>query len=247
MNTEEKTASNGGLMKALFNVGAHLGYSKARRHASMQPFIFGSKGKTDIIDLEATQKLLEEAVTFVKAQGAHQKVVLFVGGKPEIRDIVRESAETLGLPFVAGRWLGGTLTNFSEIKKRINRLALLTEEKESGESAKKYTKKERVMIDREIARLEENFVGLSGVEKLPDALVVVDTKSEEIAVREAKLLKIPVVGIMNSDCDRKQVSHPVIGNDATRDSVRFFLEKIVEAYREGSKGSVEQTPDAVTS
>lgn len=237
MTAEEKTNLGGGLITALFNVGAHLGYSKARRHASMKSFIFGSKGKTDIIDLTKVEGVMKETLAFVRAQGAAGKKVLFVGGKPEIRDLVRASAEELDMPYVAGRWLGGTLTNFTEIKKRINRLVELTGDREAGTLAKKYTKRERVLIDREIAKLEENFNGLLGLERVPDALVVVDTKAESIAVNEAKHVNIPVVGIMNSDCDRAQVSHPLIGNDASRESVQFFLRQVVDAYREGTKGA----------
>lgn len=237
MNTEEKSASQGGLVKALFNVGAHLGYSKGRRHASMKSFIFGSKGRTDIIDLTKTEKVLQETLEFVQTQGAQNKKLLFVGGKPEIRDLVRRVAEELDMPYVAGRWLGGTLTNYAEMKKRIARLAELTGEREAGTLAQKYTKKERILIDREIADLEEKFSGISSMERLPDVVVVIDTRAEDIAVREANTLNIPVVGIMNSDCDRLVVSHPIIGNDAARESVEFFLTQIVEAYRTGTQGA----------
>lgn len=228
------------LIEALFNVGSHIGYSRARRHASMKDMIFGSKGKTDIIDLTKSSERLEETLAFVRSLGASGKVMFFVGGKPEIQGSVRASAETLSMPFVAGRWIGGTLTNFPEIKKRIQRLSNLTQDRDAGTLAKKYTKKERVLIGREITKLEENFGGLSGVENLPHALVVVDTRAESIAVKEAKDLGIPVIGIMNSDCDLSQVSHPIIGNDASRNSVQFFLHEVVGAYREGMKGAVEK-------
>lgn len=238
MNMDEKSAQKGGLITALFNVGAHLGYSKGRRHASMKSLIFGSKGKTDIIDLTKTEKILEETLAFVRAQGAHSKTLLFVGGKPEVQSLVRGAAEELDMPFVAGRWLGGTLTNFSEIKKRLKRLAELTSDRDAGVLVQKYTKKERVLIDREIADLEEKFGGIAELERVPDVLVAVDTRAEAIAVREAVAVGIPVVGIMNSDCDRSVVSHPIVGNDAARESVQFFLQQVVDAYREGTKGTV---------
>lgn len=228
-----------GLIRALFNVGAHIGYSRARRHASMKDAIFGSKGKTDIIDLKQSAVLLEDALAYVRSLGASGKTILLVGGKPEIRDVVRESATAISMPFVAGRWLGGTLTNFSEIKKRINRLAELSTDRDSGVLAQKYTKKERLLISREIEKLELNFGGLSGVERVPDAVLAVDTRAEHTAVREAYTLGIPVIGIMNSDCDRTLIAHPIIGNDASRASVRFFLDQIVTAYRDGTRGSVE--------
>lgn len=227
-----------GLVEALFNVGAHFGYSRARRHASMRDLVFGSKGKTDILDLAQTSAIMEETLAAVRALGANGKTLLFVGGKPEVRDLVRSTAEELAMPYVAGRWLGGTLTNFSEIKKRIDRLAELTNDRDMGVLEKKYTKKERVLISREIERLEERIGGLAGMERVPDALVVVDTRAEAIAVREANTVRIPVIGVMNSDCDLKMVSHPLIGNDASRESVSFFLTHVADAYRAGQSGAV---------
>lgn len=226
------------LVEALFKVGAHFGFSRSRRHATMKPLIYGSKNRTDIIDLTKTAPMFETALAFVRSLGAGGKVVLFVGGKPEMRAFVKDAAGSLKMPYAAGRWLGGTITNFEEIKKRVKRMQELTGDRETGTLAKKYTKKERVMIDREIARLEENFLGITSMEKLPDALVVVDTRHESIAVSEAVALGIPVVGIMNSDCDLSQIAYPVVGNDASQDAVKFFLDAIVEAYQEGTKGNV---------
>lgn len=227
----------GGLVEALFKVGAHLGYSRSRRHASMKGFIFGSKGRNDILDLTATARILEETLTYVRALGAHGKILLVVGGKPEVQDLAREAAQRIGMPYVAGRWIGGTLSNFSEIKKRIDRMHTLIADRDSGSLTKKYTKKERLMIDREIERLEGNFGGIASLSRIPDALLVIDIRAEAIAVKEAKRVGIPVVGILNSDCDLSLVAHPVIGNDASRASVGLFLDMIVEAYREGQKGA----------
>lgn len=226
------------LVDALFKVGAHFGFSRSRRHASMKSLVYGSKNRTDILDLTQTSELLEKALIFTQGLGAHSKTVLFVGGKPETKGLIKETADSLKMPYVAGRWLGGTLTNFTEIKKRIRRMQELTGDRETGVSAKKYTKKERVLIDREIVRLETNFLGLSTMERLPDALVVLDTRHEETAISEARALRIPVIGIMNSDCDFSAVSYPIVGNDASKESVAFFLTKIADAYREGLKGIV---------
>ena len=226
------------LVQALFKAGAHFGFSRSRRHATMKPLVFGSKNRTDILDLSKTAPLLERALGFMRASGAQGKKVLCVGGKPEMTELIIAAAEAISMPYVAGRWLGGTLTNFTEIKKRIKRMLELTTDREAGTLAKKYTKKERVLIDREIGRLENNFLGLVSLEKLPDALLVVDTRHESIAVHEAAALGIPVIGIMNSDCDLSAVTHPIVGNDASRESVKFFLDKIVEAYKEGAKGNV---------
>ncbi|TAK58334.1 30S ribosomal protein S2 [Patescibacteria group bacterium] len=232
------------LVEALFKVGAHFGFSRSRRHATMKSLVYGSKNKTDILDLTKTAPILETALTFVRGLGAHGKTVLFVGGKPEMKQLVKETAEALGMPYVAGRWLGGTLTNFNEIKRRIKHMQELIAERDTGASAKKYTKKERVLFDREINRLEENFLGLNSMERLPDALVIVDTRAESIAVSEAATLGIPVVGIMNSDCDFSAVQYPIVGNDASKEAVSFFLAQIVEGYREGTKGRVLPTEEA---
>ena len=222
-----------GLIEALFKVGAHFGYARSRRHATMKNLVFGTKNQTDILDLTKTGAMLESALEYVKTLGAQGRTLLFVSGKPEMAQLIRETAASVNMPFVAGRWLGGTLSNFVEIKKRMNRMKELIEERESGTSAKKYTKKERLMIDREIARLEENFSGLVSMEKLPDAIVVVDTRREDNAVKEARGVMVPVIGIMNSDCDLSLVSHPIVGNDASRESVQYFLKEITTAYESG--------------
>ena len=226
------------LMDALFKVGAHFGFSRSRRHATMKPLVYGSKNRTDILDLTKTVPLFETALAFVRASAAHGKTFLFVGGKPEMKALLKDAAEEAKMPYVAGRWLGGTLTNFSEIRRRVKRMVELSTDRDAGTLAKKYTKRERLMIDREIARLEEKFIGLTTMEKLPDVLVVVDTRAEAIAVAEANTLGIPVVGIMNSDCDFSQVAYPVVGNDASQESVKLFLAEIVAAYRDGVAGRV---------
>lgn len=232
-------SDNSGLIDALFKVGAHFGYSRARRHATMRDLIFGTKNKTDILDLTRTAPLFEAALAFVRVLGSQKKTIMFVSGKPEMATIIREIAATSGMPYVAGRWLGGTLSNFTEIKKRLNRMQELIDERESGVSQKKYTKKERLMIDREIARLETNFAGLVGMDRIPDALVIVDTRREDNAVREAVGLSVPVIGLVNSDCDLSLVSHPIVGNDASRESVQYFLTEIVNAYKAG----IAETPE----
>lgn len=227
-----------GLVEALFKVGAHFGYARSRRHATMKGLIFGTKNQTDILDLTKTSAMLGSVLEYVKTLGAQGRTLLFVSGKPEMAQLIRETAASINMPFVAGRWLGGTLSNFTEIKKRMNRMKELIDERESGTSVKKYTKKERLMISREIARLEENFSGLVSLERVPDALVVVDTKREDNAVKEARGLGIPVIGVMNSDCDLSLVSHPVVGNDASRESVEYFLKEVTAAYEAGrAKGA----------
>lgn len=226
------------MVEALFKVGAHFGYSRSRRHATMKGLVYSSKNRTDILDLTKTAPILEKTLAFVRALGAQGRVILFVSGKPEMEGLVKDAAGSVQMPYVAGRWLGGTLTNFEEIRGRIKRMQELSGDRDSGALLKKYTKKERLLIDREIEELENNFGGIASLEKLPAALIVVDTRRESIAIKEAKLTDVPVVGIMNSDCDLSEVEYPIVGNDANRESVRFFLDKVVEAYKEGTSGKV---------
>lgn len=218
--------------------GAHFGYTKTRRHPSMKPFVLGTKNRVDILNLEKINDLSVKACEFVKSLAAAGRVMVFVGSKPEARDIVKSAAEELGQPYVVERWIGGTLTNFPEIKKRIDKLATLLENREKG-ATQVYTKKERLLIDREIARLEKYFAGLASLKNLPAAVFVVDSKKESIAVAEARKMNIPVISISNSDCDLKRVTYPIVGNDASVSSIKFFLGEIAEAYKEGSKAKVE--------
>jgi len=227
------------LIERMFSVGAHYGYSKSRRHPSVKPLIFGAKNRVEIFDLEKTSQMLREALAFAEKLGSEGKSILFVGGKHEAQKTVREAGEKLSMPFVAGRWIGGTLTNISEIKKRLVRLEKLTSDRDTGELAKKYTKKERVLIDREIAKLEENFRGLMPTkEHVPDAMFIVDTKFEKAALVEAQKKGIPVIGLLNSDCDVSKVTHPIVANDATFDSIAFFVNEIIVAFQKGIKNKV---------
>lgn len=221
-------------IQTLFSAGTHFGYARTRRHPTAAPYLFGTKDHTDIFDLEETVKRLDTAVAFVSALAAGGKQVLFVGGKHEVISIVRNSAERAGQPFVAGRWIGGTLTNFKGIRKRIERLLKLTDEREKGE-LEKYTKKERLLIDREIIELTARFGGLVSMADLPSALFVVDTRHEDTAVKEATQLGIPVIGLASSDCDFSLIQYPIPGNDTSVRSVRHVVEAIADAYAEGKR------------
>lgn len=219
-------------IKTLFEAGAHFGFPRARRHPTAAPYIFGTKDRTDIFDLEETGKRLEAARTFVSALAMSGKQLLVVGGKNEALSIVKEVAERIGAPYVAGRWIGGTLTNFKNIRKRIDRLQKLIAERESGELGK-YTKKERLLIDREIEELLGRFGGLVSMTELPGALFVIDSRHEDTAVKEANQLGIPVVGLSSSDCDFALVQYPVPANDTSIRSIRLIVDAIAEASATG--------------
>jgi len=218
----------------LFKVGAHFGLIRSRRHPSAKPFIFGVKNKIEIFDLEKTTESLEKAKEFLKGIVAGGGQVLFVGGKNEALSAIEDGANKAGMPYVAGRWLGGTLTNFPEIKKRISKLEDLTSQKEKGELGK-YTKKERLLIDREIINLQRDFSGITIMRSLPKALFIIDSKRENIAVKEADKLKIPVVSLSSSDCNLREVAYPIPGNDASKASIQFFVNEIVSAIEDGKK------------
>jgi len=223
---------NTALAKELFTVGAHFGYSKTRRHPSMQKYLFAKKNKVDIIDIEQTTTLLEEAAAYMKSLGAKNKVIVFVGAKPEAKVAVQNQAESLGMPYVITRWVGGILTNFGEIKKRLNRLEELRTARANGDLQKKYTKKEQLLIVREIEKMETLFSGLVSLKGLPDALFIVDPKKEVNAVLEAKRLGIPVIAIANTDCDISNIDHPIVANDSSRASIEFIVKHLTDAYKQ---------------
>ena len=220
------------IIDALFAVGAHFGYRRSRRHPSAAPVIFGAKGTVEIFDLEKTRSALAAAEDFVSVLAKAGKAILFVGGKKEAAEAIVVGATTLGMPYVASRWIGGTMTNFGQIRGRVDRMLDLISKREKGELAK-YTKKERLLIDRDITRSEELFGGIVPLAALPAALFVVDPRAEETAIREARKQKIPVVALANSDCDMSAITYPIPGNDASRASIKFFVERIVTAYESG--------------
>lgn len=227
--TTDKTT----LIDRLFKAGSHFGFKKRRRHPTVSKYLFTTKDGNDIFDLEKTTALLETAKETLKQAGLLGKTVLFVGTKDEAAKIVKTAAEKIEVPYVTNRWIGGMLTNFSEMKKRIARMESLIHEKESGELERKYTKKERVIIGREIDKLTSNFLGISTMKKLPDYVVVVDPRHESIVVTEAHDRNIPVVAIMSSDCDASEVQVPVIANDSLQTSVSLLVGELASAYAEG--------------
>lgn len=228
-NTDSKKA-----IDAMIEVGAHFGYAKARRHPSAKTFIAGSKNGYEIIDLEKTAEQVEKALAFVSSVAADRGQIMFVSTKRELASIIKDAALKVDQPYVTGRWIGGTLTNFEEIQKRVKRLESLNEQKTKGLLAK-YTKKERLLIDREIENLEERFGGITGMKFKPKAVFVVDSKHDDIAVQEALNENIPVVAISNSDCDVSDIAYPIIANDSSVKSVKYFIDQIVEAYKSAKK------------
>ncbi len=215
-------------LEALKKSGLQYGYSRTRRHPSIKPFIEGNANGIDFINLESTKKQLEDAIVYLKAMQAAGKVILFVGVKPEIRQIIKEVALSVNSPYIAERFIGGTLTNFPQMKKRIEKLHDLLKKKETGELAV-YTKKEQLLIQRDIDRLDRDFGGISSLTNIPHVVVIVDPRHEIMCVKEAKLLHIPVVALSNTDCTIEGIEYPIVGNDGSVPAVKFVLETMKEA------------------
>jgi small subunit ribosomal protein S2 len=229
----------------LFSVGAHFALSRARRHPSVSPYIYGLKNRVEIFDLEKTRALADKTLAYIKKLGEEGKVVLFAAGKSEAREIVKAAAVRLSLPYIAGRWIGGSFTNWTEIKGRIDRLEMLRGERERGELIK-YTKRERLMIDREIERLARLFNGLVPLKGKPDALFVVDAKREAIAVAEAKKTGVKVIALSSSDCNLGDVDYPILANDTAVKSIELFVNEVIAAYEAGKAlRPVQQTAPVI--
>lgn len=229
---ETNNTSTNHIIEEMFKVGAHFGFSKSRRHPTVAKYIFGSKNNVEIFDLEKTKELLDKAKDYVKGLGKEGKVLLMVGGKSESRRAVKNAAESINMPFVDGRWIGGTLTNAPEIRKRIEKYLKLTSDKEKGELGK-FTKKERLLIDKEIENLEALFSGIVSMKELPKALFVIDPRREKNAVKEAIDMNIPIVALCGSDCDLTGIAYPITGNDSSQSSIQYFVNEITKAYSEG--------------
>lgn len=222
------------VIKAMFDAGAHFGYSRSKRHPSMKDVIFGVKSRIELFDLEKTKSYFDTARSFIQGVVASGKQVLFISSKNEAKDSLIKEIAPLGEPYVAGRWIGGALTNYVQIKTRMAKLLDLKEKRVKGELAK-YTKKERLIIDREISDLEEMFGGLLPMKEMPGALFVIDSTKEKTAVSEARRMKIPVVAILGSDCDLSGVTYPIPANDSSTSSIKYFVSEFAKIIKEVKK------------
>ncbi len=221
-------------LQELLEAGVHFGHQIRRGHPRMRPYIYGAREGVSVIDLTQTEKYLKEACEFVYNLGKDNKVLLFVGTKKQAKPIIEELAKKLGAPYLVQRWMGGFLTNFSEIQKNIKKLKEYLEQKEKGQLAK-YTKKEQLLLERKMAKLQKDFAGAMDLSKLPDALFVVDAVSDNIAIREANRLSIKVVAIADSNCDPTEIDYPIPGNDDAIKSIKILAGAVSLAYDEGKK------------
>lgn len=232
--TPQATSSQAGLvdLKDLLEAGVHFGHQTRRWDPKMRTYIFGERNGIYIVDLQKTQALFTEALRYVQELAATGKSILFVGTKRQAQEVVAEEAQRCGMPFVNERWLGGLLTNFATVRKSIDRLKQIEMMLAEGRQDR-LTKKEFAKLTKEQVKLDKNLRGIRHIKNLPDALFVVDTRNEEIAVAEARKLQIPVVGIVDTNCNPDVIDYVIPGNDDALRSIRLFASKVADAVIAG--------------
>lgn len=219
-------------VEEMMAAGVHLGHAHAKRHPAMAPYLWGVRNNVEIIDLTKTKEKLAEALAFLRNAAKGSKLVLFVGTRPAAKNLIREIATDLEYPYVDQRWIGGTLTNFKVIFKRIETLEGLEEERTSG-GFEKYAKIERLRKDAEINRLKESFDGLRRLRALPAAVVIIDIVHDQLALKEAKRLNIPVVALTDTNTNPRLVEYPIPSNDDAKRAVAYMLERIKSSILQG--------------
>jgi len=225
----------------MLKAGVHFGHRTSRWHPNMAPYIFGERGGVHILNLEITQKKLEEAGEFLRKLGMEGGTLLFVGTKKQAQDIIKKKAEECGMPYVTLRWIGGALTNFHTVRGRVNHFVDLLKKQESGE-LKKYTKKEQSEFGKEIEALRRKFEGLVALTKLPSAIFILDIRQESTALSEAKKKHIPVIAVCDTNVNPKDVDLVIPANDDALKSVQMVVEFVGECFKEGKslQGAREQ-------
>ena len=219
-------------MKELLEAGVHFGHQTKRWNPKMKEYIFGQRNGIYVIDLGKTAKLFRKAEEFVSTLASDGRTILFVGTKRQAQDLIQEEARRCGMYFVNQRWLGGLLTNFMTIQRSIGRLRELEAMAEDGRY-ETLSKKEIARIEKEKKKLHKNLDGIRHMSRLPDAVFVIDTRKEKIAVDEARKLKIPIIGIVDTNCDPDDVDYIIPGNDDALRSIRLFVSRIADAVISG--------------
>ena len=232
------------LIEEMTKAGLLYGRKKSKTHPRMRKFIHATRSGIEIFDLEKTLSALEGAEAFLKEMAAKPGALLFVATQPEAGKIIEEMAKRLGFPYVVKRWLGGTLTNFKTLSLRIQHFISLRADKAAGR-LDKYTKKERVLFDRELGKLETLFGGIETMTRAPDAVIIVDPQKHETALRETKRLGIPVVALTSSDSDPEEVAYPIPANASARASISWILARLETAIAAGKSAITSSaTPKA---
>ena len=231
-------------MKQLLEAGVHFGHQMRRWDPKMKPYIFTERNNIYIIDLQQTVKLIDVAYDFVREIASNGGNILFVGTKKQAQEAIKNEAERCGMFYVNYRWLGGILTNFDTIKKRVKRLYEL-EEMENNKMFEVLPKKEVISLKREKDKLEKILTGIKNMEKLPDAIFIVDPKKEKIAVAEAIKLSIPIVAIVDTNCNPEEIDYVIPGNDDAIRAVKLISSVIADAVIEGKKSTIENKTEMV--
>jgi small subunit ribosomal protein S2 len=220
-------------MKQLLEAGVHFGHQTSRWNPKMKPYIFGARNGIHIVDLQQTVTMFKDVYIFVRDMAAAGGHLLFVGTKKQAQEAIKEEAERCGMFHVHNRWLGGTLTNFQTIRQSIERLRRLEEMENDPKIVEALTKKEMLGLKREKEKLEHSLGGIKGMKKLPEAIFVVDPEQEVIAVREARKLGVPVVAVIDTNCDPDLVDYKIPGNDDAIRAIRLFCSAVADAVIEG--------------
>ena len=231
-------------MKQLLEAGVHFGHQTRRWDPKMAEYIFQARNGIHIIDLQKTSKKIDEAYAFLKEQVEEGKTVLFVGTKKQAQECVKEAAEKSGMYYVDQRWLGGMLTNFDTIRTRVQRLKDLEKMQEDG-TFEVLPKKEVILLKKEMEKLERNLGGIKDMEKIPGVIFLVDPKKEHIAVLEAKKLGIPVIGLVDTNCNPEEVDYAIPGNDDAIRAVKLITDVMANAIIEGKQGESFETEEVV--
>jgi len=226
-------------MKELLEAGVHFGHQTKRWNPKMKEYIFGERNGIYIIDLQKTLKMFKEASNFVRDLAAEGKTVLFVGTKRQAQDAIAEEAKRCGMFYVNQRWLGGLLTNWVTVQKSVKRLKELDEMATDGRY-ELLPKKEVIKLERERKHLEANLAGIKSMNRLPDSIFVIDSNKEQIAVREARKLGIPVVAVVDTNCDPSEVDYVIPGNDDALRAIRLFASKIADSAAEGAQAATDK-------
>ena len=230
-------------MKSLLEAGVHFGHQTRRWNPKMAQYIFTERNGIYIIDLQKTVKKIEEAYEQAREIAANGGEILFVGTKKQAQDAIEKEAKKCGMPYINQRWLGGLLTNYKTIRKRIDRLEELEQMEEDG-TFDVLPKKEVIQLRHEIERLEKFLGGIKDMNGMPDAIYIVDPKKEQIAVKEAHILGIPIIGILDTNCDPDEIDYPIPGNDDAIRAVKLITETIANAVIEGRQGLQDSDEDA---
>ncbi|KKQ40822.1 MAG: 30S ribosomal protein S2 [Candidatus Magasanikbacteria bacterium GW2011_GWA2_37_8] len=216
----------------MLKAGVHFGHQNSRWHPKMQPYLFGLRNGVHIINLESTQEQLAKALEYVKTLSSKGKVILFVGIKRQAQPVIKAAAESCGMPYSTERWIGGLLTNFSEVKQRLKKYNTLKQEVASGE-VEKYTKKEQLDIKKDIANMDRYLGGLANIDRLPDAMFVADMRISKTAVAEAERMGVPIVGVCDSNVNPEKADYVIPANDDAVNSIKLIADLLAEAVNEG--------------